>query len=188
MRTLSQISIADFVDVMCGDCTSLDIGDLTAEEQTKYVNGLIADYRAIADPSGAEAMVQESVSLAMAEGKGRLARVLGVLLDIGDEDDVREVLVDYGAVGRESVDLRSVMDRMLRQSEIDIKRIQAASKDRPSVQEVDYRSRYDSEFAFVMTHFHMTFDPKVLSASVYANMLHRADMELRARARALKIL
>ena len=182
MKTLSQISIADFVDVLCGDYASLDMGGMTLEEQTKAVSSLISQYRSIADPTGEEALVQERVSLAVAEGRNRLAKVLGVLLDMGAADDVREVLREYGAAD-DSTDLSVAVGRLMRQSELEIKRIRASEDGKP-VEEPDYRSAYDSEFAFVMTHFHMTFDPRTLSAAVYANMLHRADMEIRAMARA----
>lgn len=182
MKTLSQISIADFVDVLCGDYASLDMEGMTWEEQAAAVRDLVSQYRSIADPTGEEALVNERVSLAMAEGKNRLARLLRVLLDMNASDDVREILMEYGAAD-DSTDLSMAVGRLMRQSELDIKRIKAAEQERQA-QEPDYRSTYDSEFAFVMTHFHMTFDPRTLSAAVYANMLHRADMEIRAMARA----
>ncbi|MDO4185126.1 MAG: hypothetical protein Q4D30_01360 [Bacteroidales bacterium] len=182
MKTLSQISIADFVDILCGDYSSLEMDKLSWDEQMEAVRGLINQYRAIADPTGTEALVQENVALVMAEGKVRLARLLRVLLDMDAADDVRELLREYGAADG-GTDLRGAVDRLQRQSELDIKRIRAAEQEKP-VEEPDYRSAYDSEFAFVMTHFHMTFDPRTLSAAVYANMLHRADMEIRAMARA----
>ncbi len=182
MKTLSQISIADFVDVLCGDYSSLDMGNMNSEEQAVAVRNIVSQYRSIADPTGEEALVQERVSLAVAEGRNRLARVLRALLDMGAADDVREVLKEYGAAD-DRTDLSMAVGRLMRQSELDIKRIRAAEPEKP-VEEPDYRSAYDSEFAFVMTHFHMTFDPRTLSAAVYANMLHRADMEIRAMAKA----
>lgn len=183
MKTLSQISIADFVDILCGDYSSLEMDKLSWDEQMEAVRGLINQYRAIADPTGTEALVQENVALVMAEGKVRLARLLRVLLDMDAADDVRELLREYGADG--GTDLRGAVDRLQRQAELDIKRLRAAEQEKPA-QEPDYRTSYDSEFAFVMTHFRMTFDPRTLSAAVYANMLHRADMEMKAMAKAVK--
>ena len=183
MKTLGQISIADFVDILCGDCSSLGIDGLSERERNDAVRSLIDTYRSIADPSGTSGMVLEMSERLSAEGKNRLASLLGVLLAMGADDDVRDVLRIYGESGEGN--LSDIVGRMLRSSEIEIKRLGKKEEEKP-VQVQDYRSVYDAEFAFIMTHFRMTFDPKTLSASVYANMLHRADEEIKAAAAAAR--
>ena len=45
------------------------------------------------------------------------------------------------------------------------------------------RASFDSEIAFVMTYFKMQIDIHTINAAVYANIVQRANTEIRLRTR-----
>ena len=45
----------------------------------------------------------------------------------------------------------------------------------------DVRASFDREIAFLMTYFKMNIDTRNITAGVYANMVHQADVEIKRK-------
>jgi len=82
--------------------------------------------------------------------------------------------------------LKSKLDYMLHiaifeQKRNEERRVEEHSEKKATPEQI--RSSFDSEIAFLMTYFKMNIDVHAVSAAVYANIVHQADVEITIRKR-----
>ena len=78
----------------------------------------------------------------------------------------------------------TAVENMLHEAEFYKKRTEdMAVADNPAINENAIRASFDSEIAFVMTYFKMQIDIHTINAAVYANIVQRANTEIRLRTR-----
>ena len=119
-----------------------------------------------------------------------LAFVLSSISDALEPDDieeVRRVLVEElgrSRCGRMSVDeLSAFLSKESRGVEFSVERKKAKKGAATEVHRSsdDVRLGFDAEIAWVMSHYKMNIDTRVVSASVYANLVKNAVDEVKRR-------
>lgn len=188
IERLNQISLNDFIELSCGnyDCLNSD-GESNSKEALKGIaSKLIVDYRKIVNPSGMMALLLDKEELVKMHAKVLSLRICQSLISINSIDDVREILLLFEVDTQKMSDeeIISKIDYMLHSAIFELKRNKERHQEEGEggkATEEQIRASFDTEIAFLMTYFKMNIDPRLINASVYANIVHQADVEIRMK-------
>lgn len=190
IERLNQISLSDFIELSCGyyNCLLCDGETVSEEELKERATKLIVDYRNIVNPSGMKALILDKEDLVKERARLLCLRICQNLISINCYDDVREVLklFDIDTRNMSEERLMSKIDNMIRtaifeQKRNEERRKEAGKSNKATPEQI--RSSFDTEIAFLMTYFKMNIDPRIINASVYANIVHQADIDISSRKR-----
>ena len=180
---LYQYTIAQFIDIACGDYSSIGA---EPEEAKPIAESLIAQYNEVSDPTSAKARLIEQEKTARNKAKIVLYRILLNLISVyGAYDEVREILGivhDTDTAKCDNEGMKARIEQMLRSEEFNKERMEnerkkeAADKE-PAEEEI--RASFDEQTARLMTHFRFTINHEKISASVYANLVNTAVRQQR---------
>lgn len=187
---LNQLSLSDFIDISCGEysCLLSKNESISEEELKERASKMIIDYRNITNPSGVKALILDKEDIMKESVRLLLLRICRTLISIDCFNEVRKILIKLGvkAQDMDNVQLKSKLDYMLHTTIFEQKRnVERRSEEllEKKVTPAEIRSSFDSEIAFLTTHFRMNIDVHIISAAVYANMVHQADVEITMRKR-----
>ena len=188
IERLNQLSLAQFIELSCGDNSVLLGMDENVPEDTvkKLAFRLIAEYQTITNPSGMQAMLVTKDERLKLDARLFLLQICRALCMADGWQEVREVLGEIYPMDESKSDeqLQSDIDTRLREAEFQKKRMDAMTvAEIPVTDENSIRSSFDSEIAFITTHFKMPIDVHAINAAVYANIVHRADLEIKLKMR-----
>lgn len=189
---LDELCLAEFIDIACGEYGGLAerVGlPASSEEVKKLASSLIVAYRGVADPVGMKMFVSEHGGDAKDMAKVVMYGLMKALVDNGEPDDVEEVrrvLVEElgrSRCGRMSVEeLSAFLSKESRGVEFSIEKKKSKKEASTEVhRSSDVRLGFDAEIAWVMSHYKMSIDTRVVSASVYANLVKNAVEEVKRR-------
>ncbi|MFT0491517.1 hypothetical protein ACMSDR_20660 [Bacteroides thetaiotaomicron] len=190
IERLNQISLSDFIDISCGEylCLLSENESKSEEELKERAQKLIIDYRNITNPSGVKALILDKEDIMKERTHLLLLRICQTLIAVCSFDEVREVLMqmEVNAHNMDNEQLKSKLDYMLHiaifeQKRNEERRVEEHSEKKATPKQI--RSSFDSEIAFLMTYFKMNIDAHAVSAAVYANIVHQADVEITIRKR-----
>lgn len=190
IERLNQISLSDFIDISCGEylCLLSENESKSEEELKERAQKLIIDYRNITNSSGVKALILDKEDIMKERTRLLLLRICQTLIAACSFDEVREVLMqmEVNAHNMDNEQLKSKLDYMLHiaifeQKRNEERRIEEHSEKKATPEQI--RSSFDSEIAFLMTYFKMNIDAHAVSAAVYANIVHQADVEITIRKR-----
>jgi hypothetical protein len=190
IERLNQISLSDFIDISCGEylCLLSENESKSEEELKERASKLIIDYRNITNPSGVKALILDKEDIMKERTHLLLLRICQTLIAVCSFDEVREVLMqmEVNAHNMDNEQLKSKLDYMLHiaifeQKRNEERRVEEHSEKKATPEQI--RSTFDSEIAFLMTYFKMNIDVHAVSAAVYANIVHQADVEITIRKR-----
>lgn len=190
IERLNQISLSDFIDISCGEylCLLSENESKSDEELKERASKLIIDYRNITNPSGVKALILDKEDIMKERTHLLLLRICQTLIAVCSFDEVREVLMqmEVNAHNMDNEQLKSKLDYMLHiaifeQKRNEERRVEEHSEKKATPEQI--RSTFDSEIAFLMTYFKMNIDVHAVSAAVYANIVHQADVEITIRKR-----
>ncbi|GKH21834.1 hypothetical protein [Bacteroides thetaiotaomicron] len=190
IERLNQISLSDFIDISCGEylCLLSENESKSEEELKERASKLIIDYRNINNPSGVKALILDKEDIMKERTHLLLLRICQTLIAVCSFDEVREVLMqmEVNAHNMDNEQLKSKLDYMLHiaifeQKRNEERRVEEHSEKKATPEQI--RSSFDSEIAFLMTYFKMNIDVHAVSAAVYANIVHQADVEITIRKR-----
>lgn len=183
MKTrLNQLSMAEFIDLHCGECSVLleNAEHISEEELRKRASDLIFEYRNIVDPVGVKKTLMEYEEKLKENTKIVFFQVCKKLVSMNAIDEVKEVLMMYG------INLTSANDEKVSQRvELELntalhsrERNEAARENVEDDENADspdkIRAAYDAEIACLMGFYKMSIDIRNISAAVYANLLTQA--------------
>lgn len=180
--TLSRLSMFDFIELLCGNREVL-IEEGDNESMLENVaSELIYQYQCIVNPSGVESEILYKEEKIKINYRITIAKILKALISINAVDDVVGLLSEMGITGIEREKIPARIDRMIAEAEYMRKRIEdTSSADRKKNTPDDVRASFDREIAFLMTYFKMNIDTRIITAGVYANMVHQADVEIKRK-------
>lgn len=190
IERLNQISLSDFIDISCGEylCLLSENESKSEEELKERASKLIIDYRNITNPSGVKALILDKEDIMKERTRLLLLRICQTLIAVCCFDEVREVLMqmEVNVHNMDNEQLKSKLDYMLHiaifeQKRNEERRVEEHSEKKATPEQI--RSSFDSEIAFLMTYFKMNIDVHAVSAAVYANIVHQADVEITIRKR-----
>lgn len=181
ITTLSRLNMYDFIELLCGNNrVLLEDGD----NDSMLENGaseLIYQYQCIVNPSGIESALLEKEEKIKIKYRITIAKILKALMSIDAIEDVIELLKEMGYYINERDKISSKIDRMIAEAEYMKKRIDDNSHTSGKKNTTDVRASFDREIAFLMTYFKMNIDTRNITAGVYANMVHQADVEIKRK-------
>lgn len=190
---LDELCLAEFIDIACGEYGGLAdrVGlPASSEEVKKLASSLIVAYRGVADPVGMKMFVSEHGGDAKDRAKVVMYGLMKALVVNGEPDDieeVRRVLVEElgrSRCGRMSVEeLLAFLSKESRGVEFSMERKRAKREASTEAHRSsdDVRLGFDAEIAWIMSHYKMSIDTRVVSASVYANLVKNAVDEVKRR-------
>ena len=160
---LDDICLADFIDIACGAFVAPDIATFAIEHGCSSLTVFIDVV-----PKGT------FVGLAAVFVEFLFPLRHTIADDLGRQ---RVAKMDRDA-------LLSFVEKELRSVQFGIER-RAAKKANDVRQngDVDVRAGFSREIAWVMSHYKMSIDTRIVSASVYANLVRRASEEVKAMAK-----
>lgn len=181
ITTLSRLSMGDFIELLCGNNrVLLEDGDNDSMLEN-VASELIYQYQCIVNPSGIESALLEKEEKIKIKYRITIAKILKALMSIDAIEDVIELLKEMGYYINERDKISSKIDRMIAEAEYMKKRIDDNSHTSGKKNTTDVRSSFDREIAFLMTYFKMNIDTRNITAGVYANMVHQADVEIKRK-------
>ena len=191
---LDDICLADFIDIASGEFDGLAKAmglSASSDEVAAAARDIVFAYRSLSDPVGTKMHITELGTAAKDRAKLLLFTLAKVVAEFGEDEDLeslRHTIADD--LGRQRVAkmdrdaLLSFVEKELRSVQFGIER-RAAKKANDVRQngDVDVRAGFSREIAWVMSHYKMSIDTRIVSASVYANLVRRASEEVKARAK-----
>lgn len=188
IERLNQLSLAQFIELSCGDnSVLLGVDENVPEDAVKKLAfKLIAEYQTITNPSGVQAMLVTKDESLKLDARLFLLKICRALCMVDGWQEVRVVLGEIYPMNESKSDeqLQSDIDTLLREAEFQKKRMDAMTvAEIPVTDEDSIRSSFDSEIAFITTHFKMPVDVHAINAAVYANIVHRAYLEIKLKMR-----
>ena len=188
---LDELCLSEFIDIACGELGGLadKVGlPASSEEVKKLARSLCMEYRSIADPVGMKMYVGDHGGDAKDRAKMLLYSLAEFVVEHGDEKDIDEVrgllssVLGRGSVAKMDSDSllnfvhkeeRGVFFGMEKKKS---KKGEAQTSDPKSV-----RDGFQREIAWMMSHYKMSIDTKVVSASVYAHLVCQAHDEVKRK-------
>lgn len=189
IERLDQLTIKEFVDLICGDTGVLvRKGEfVNPEKLAKAKRDIVFEYRMVTDKIGAasdlsvaEKMVKASIS----------AVVFGIchnLTALKEFRLVRSILHEYG-VGTESMDdarITAEVKSRYERAKMDIDKSKQEMGKHESYNG-NIRDDFDAQTAALMAHFKFQIDTAAMKASVYAHLVARYHQEVKAMLDAAK--
>lgn len=186
---LEQLTIAKFIDLICGDMNVLlglhEIGN--PNKLIVATRNIVLEYRAIADPGGTNSYFKHVEDWIKAKMNIIIFTMCDNLTALKQFGRVREVLVAYGLSASDWSDGRvnGTVQSRLAQAKREVEDME--SENEKIVSERDkIRSQFDAQTATLMAHFKFQIDPNTIKASLYAHLVARHNREVKAQMAALR--
>ena len=189
IKDLSQLTISQFIDLVCGDISVLeDPHGLKSEiELTVTIRNILLEYKEIADPAGNKQFLTIGEEMLKVRMEMALFSMCSELVDLNEHDCAREVMIVYGINARAMNDQRvaaEVKSRVER-AKNKVNELQN-EKDAGTPTSDDIRKQFDEQTAALMAHFKFQIDTSSMRATVYAHLVARHNREIKAKMAALK--
>ena len=183
IERLNQLSLAQFIELSCGDNSVLleENENASEKEMKQLASRFILEYRTLMNPTGVMAEKENALKI---DARIFLLKLCKSLCILEGYEQVREALKESLPANLTDDRLKKAVENMLHEAEFYKKRTEdMAVADNPAINENAIRASFDSEIAFVMTYFKMQIDIHTINAAVYANIVQRANTEIRLRTR-----
>ena len=184
-KRLNQFTMAQFIDIACGDYSSIGA---KPEEARAIAENIIAQYNDMSDPASAKARLYEQEKFSRNRCKIVLFSTLLNLVNIYKAyDEVRDILKSIGSsdvAELEDEKLAARLEQILKQEKfqhdrMEYERSKSDADKEPTEDEI--RSSFDRQTARLMAHFKFAITLERISASVYANLVNMAIRQQRAQ-------
>ena len=182
IERLDQLKLLEFVDIACGDLSLINGDESLAAK-------LVMQYKKVSDPSDFRRSITDRALILKCKGSMLFYALLRMLLEMGEEVEVRAMLLDMGK-RRESESptdkLKQRIDSLYEHSKIELKRAEdTMEKEVGTVTPDEMRDTFFSETATIMKVLKVSIDVSTINALVYANLRHQADEHIKETLRQL---
>ncbi len=187
IERLEQLTVAQFVSMVCGDTSVLTGGD-KAESGTDIaaaVRDIIFEYKGIADPSGLKSYLLEAEKLVKAKMLVEILSICTNLAALSEYGRIREILSECGISAAAMTDQRVVAEvkSRLGRAKRDVAEIEQGKEETP---EVNIRREFDEQTAALIAYFKFQIDTETMKAPIYAHLVARYIRDLKVQKAALK--
>lgn len=185
---LDQITVAEFIELLCGHADILlnkneEVGEAEVLHTAKEI---VEKYKSIVDPSGSKAFVVRESRTSRRSIRIMFLRLCAAMLRLGAVEEVRGMLSEYGwdVDGRDAEYLSRKCEKEFKRLEAEEKREEDKKKpeeeSEDSKSEEAIRARFSSEVAFLITYYKTPINIREMTVDVYANIVARANREIKA--------
>lgn len=189
IERLEQLTVNQFVDLVCGD-TSVLIGKREVVNEAVLVvamRNIVFEYKEIVDKAGVSSYLSTIEELIKAKMSVVVFQMCRNLVSLNEHDRAREVLIEYGINANSMNDQRVTAEikSRLERAKSTIEKIENESKkDKPG--SINFRRVFDTQTAMLMAHFKFQIDTSTMKATVYAHLVDQHNREVKAMRGALK--
>lgn len=182
---LGQYTMAQFIDIVCGDLSPIGADEETAR---KVAESLVEQYNTIADPASVKSRLIADEKIGKSNGKIVLYQILLNLINVLEAyDDVRAILTEAGyshIAAKDNDRIKLKIEQMLKTEEANADQLIKEKKEELAASKAvdDFRSEFDSQTAALIAHFKFSISHEHISASVYANLVNIACKQQRRQA------
>lgn len=187
IERLEQLTMAQFIDLACGDVSVLTGSRSCPEKAYITMRDICLEYKEIADKAGAQSYILHAGELVKAKIEAAIFSMCGNIIELGRPDLAHEILAEYGISTMSMSDSRveaEIKSRLAR-----ARRYIANAEDdrgRDKMDTEDIRRLFDEQTAAMMAHFKFQIDISSIKATVYAYLVARFHNEIKAQIAALK--
>lgn len=189
IKTLDQLTIAQFIDLMCGDTSVIsgESSDVSPEQISLTMRNIIFEYKEITDNAGLTSYLSDLEDLVKAKISLIIFSICKNLVSINQFDRVKEILISYGirssSMSKERL-IAEVKSKYEKSKSIIAKIEQERQTD--NAVKTNIRRDFDSQTAALMAHFKFQIEPCTMKATIYANLVARYNREIKAQIEAMK--
>lgn len=189
IERLEQLTVSQFVDLVCGD-TSVLIGKREVVNEAVLVvamRNIVFEYKEIVDKAGVSSYLSTIEELIKAKMSVVVFQMCRNLVSLNEHDRAREVLIEYGINANSMNDQRVTAEikSRLERAKSTIEKIENESKkDKPG--SINFRRVFDTQTAMLMAHFKFQIDTSTMKATVYAHLVDQHNREVKVMRAALK--
>lgn len=188
-RKLEELTIAQFVDLACGDTSVLTggKGSVPGHEAQSIAASIIFEYREIADPAGTNGYLRNLEELMQAKVDLLVYGICKDMLKFGELDSIRKVMNMYG-INIESMNRQRVAAEIKSRFERARQAVARIEKDSQpdNGEEMDIRRSFDEQTASMIAYFKFQIDMATMKATIYAHLAARFERDIKARLAAIK--
>lgn len=189
IEKLEQLTVAQFVDLICGDTTVL-LGKrevATPAKLTECARNIVLEYHTIADESGAKAYLSYAEDFVKAKVEVAIYTICSNLVKLGEHGRAREVMLEHG-INAESMTDQRVTAEVKSRLERAKNSVEKLEKEAESEVEKrgDIRTEFDAQTAQLMAYYKFQIDTATMKATVYAHLIARHNREIKSQLAAMK--
>ncbi|MDE7465012.1 MAG: hypothetical protein K2M59_03935 [Muribaculaceae bacterium] len=187
INKLSQLTIAKFIDLVCGDAGVLRAPTMIRKDKIAVIiRNIVFEYKEIADPIGIKGYLFEMEEIAKSKLTVLMYQICENLMELGQYDKVREILSQcgYNVGGMTENRLRAEIKSRIERARGTISKIEEDIAE--PKHDIDIRKEFDAQTAALMAYFKFQIDPSKMSASIYAHLVARHNREVKAQLAAMK--
>lgn len=188
IEKLEQITLSQFIDVLCGDMSVLtDNQECDGDRLPLVVRDMVLEFRTIADPGGTASYYKHMEEWIKAKIMVIIFTMCHNLFGLKRMNRVREILEEFGMSHNGWTDSRigGTIQAKLAQAKRELDDLEKENE--TSMAETDnIRTQFDAQIASVMAHFKFQIDPSTIKATLYAHLLARYNREMKAQMAAMK--
>ena len=183
---LDNLTVGEFIDLMTWDTKCLGRFALVKADTPQVIRDILIEYRSIADPAGARSYLAEGNEYSKARNSVLFFSICESLLSIGEFDQVRKLLGEYGINVERAADsmVKAQVKSKLAKARNTLKRIDEGREEIKS--SPDIRREFEEQTAALMAHFKFQIDIDVMKVSIYAHLVARYHREIKAQLEASK--
>ena len=186
IERLEQLTLAQFVDLVCGDTKILQCGG-NADKTAIALRNIVMEYRNIADPGGTHSYLQRVEDWIKAKIEVLVFTMCLNLATLKQFGRACEVLDAYGlsSSGWSDSRVEGTINARLSQAQRRLDEIEAENEKADADRE-NIRARFDTQTAELMAHFKFQINPDTIKATLYANLVARYNREIKAQMTAMR--
>ncbi len=189
IERLEQLTMAQFIDLVCGELNVLrDKHEVVPESRlTVALRNIVFEYRKIADKPGAESYLSFIDDYVKAKMEVVIFTMCHNLITLNEHGRVREVMIEYGINASSMPDQRVAAEvtSRLERAKSTVGKLEKESTTE-NVELSAIRSSFDEQTAAMMAHFKFQIDTSTMKATQYAHLVARHNREIKAQLNAMK--
>lgn len=182
--TLQHLTVAQFVDILCGDLSHLN----GHTDKVKAARDIVMEYRELTDGAGFKSYIMQNEELAKAKIEMIVFGMCANLCQLQRLDLVREVLdgAEIRYRSRNDTQLAAEVKMRFNKAKSTIEKNTGNTPDDAEMTPEQIRRGFDSQTAALMAHFKFQIDSETMKATLYAHLVARLHAEIKAQQAALK--
>lgn len=186
---LEQLTIGQFIDLVCGDVSVLSAPHEVVNDTKALVatRNIIIEYKEIADPASVKGYLSDVEDLLKAKVDVIIFTMCHNLVAMGEHDRAREVVLEYG-INADSMNKQRIsaeVESRMARAKAAVEKIESEKDDKTPGQS-DLRREFDYMTASLMSYFKFQIDTSTMKATLYAHLIARHNREIKAQIAALK--